>query len=80
MREFVSAICVAGALLLIAASMMMNWSFWTGQGADASNARVFGAVSLGIDGFKATLPLVIFWASGPDQRRRSEVRWPRAFR
>jgi hypothetical protein len=61
MREFVSAICAVGALLLIAASMMMNWSFWTGQGAEALNAQVFGAVSLGIDGFKATLPLVIYW-------------------
>src|SRR5580700_9333498 len=63
MRALISAICVAGALLLTAASMFMNWSFWAGQGgADASAAQVLGAVSIGIDVFKASLPLVIAWA------------------
>ena len=28
MRVFVSAMCMVGALILIAASMFMNWSFW----------------------------------------------------
>ena len=51
-----------GALLLTAASMFMNWSFWTGQGGDASSSQVLGAVSIGIDVFKASLPLVIAWA------------------
>ncbi len=59
MRGLISGICVAGALLLTAASMFMNWSFWTGQGGDASASQVLGAVSIGIDVFKATLPLVI---------------------
>ena len=68
MRVLVSAICTAGALLLIAASMLMNWLFWTGQGADTSMARMLGFVSIGIDGFKASLPLVIAWAW--DQRIR----------
>ncbi len=58
MRGLISGICVAGALLLTAASMFMNWSFWTGQGGDASSSQVLGAVSIGIDVFKATLPLV----------------------
>jgi hypothetical protein len=62
MRGLISGICVAGALLLTAASMFMNWSFWTGQGGDASSSQVLGAVSIGIDVFKATLPLVIAWA------------------
>jgi hypothetical protein len=62
MRGLISATCVAGALLLAAASMFMNWSFWTGQGADASTSQVLGAVSIGIDVFKASLPLVIAWA------------------
>jgi hypothetical protein len=53
---------VTGALLLTAASMFMNWSFWTGQGGDASSSQVLGAVSIGIDVFKASLPLVIAWA------------------
>jgi hypothetical protein len=48
--------------MLTAASMFMNWLFWTGQGADASAAQVLGAVSIGIDVFKASLPLVIAWA------------------
>jgi hypothetical protein len=62
MRGLISGICVAGALLLTAALMFMNWSFWAGQGADASAAQVLGAVSIGIDVFKASLPLVIAWA------------------
>ena len=62
MRGLISGICAAGALLLTAASMFMNWSFWTGQGGDASSSQVLGAVSIGIDVFKATLPLVIAWA------------------
>ena len=62
MRGLISGICVLGALLLAAASMFMNWSFWTGQGADASTAQVLGAVSIGVDVFKASLPLVIAWA------------------
>ena len=69
MRVLVSMICMAAALLLIAASMLMNWIFWTGQGADASMARGMGAVSIGIDGFKVSLPLVIAWAW--DQRIRA---------
>ena len=63
MRWFVAAICVAGALLLSGASMLMNWLFWTGQGADVSTARVLGIVSIGFDGFKSCLPLVIGWAA-----------------
>jgi len=62
MRLLISAVCLGGALLLIAASMLMNWSFWTWQGTDALNGRIFGTVSLGIDVFKCTLPLVIAWA------------------
>ena len=42
--------------------MFMNWSFWTGQGGDASASQVLGAVSIGIDVFKASLPLVVAWA------------------
>ena len=62
MRWVASAIGVSAALLLIAASIVMNWTFWTGQGADVTTARVLGAVSIGIDAFKAILPLVIAWA------------------
>lgn len=62
MRWLISAIGVAGALLLIAASMTMNWSFWTEQGANAPTANILGAVSIGIDVFKAILPLVVAWA------------------
>jgi hypothetical protein len=62
MCALISGICVLGALLLTAASMFMNWSFWTGQGPETSAAQVLGAVSIGIDVFKASLPLVIAWA------------------
>jgi hypothetical protein len=62
MRALISGICVLGALLLTAASMFMNWSFWTGQGADRWASQVLGVVSIGIDAFKASLPLVIAWA------------------
>jgi len=59
MRWLISAICTAGALVLIATSMAMNWSFWSGQGTAASTGLELGAVSIGIDVFKTTLPLVI---------------------
>ena len=62
MRVMVSAFCMAAALLLIAASIAMNWSFWAGQGSDDRSAQILGAVSIGIDVFKAVLPLVIAWA------------------
>jgi hypothetical protein len=62
MRALISGICVLGALLLTAASMFMNWSFWTEQGADTWASQVLGVVSIGIDAFKASLPLVIAWA------------------
>lgn len=64
MRRIVSAVCVLAASLLIAASMAMNWSFWTGQGSDPATALVLGVVSIGIDGFKASLPLIIAWSWG----------------
>ena len=72
MRLLISAVCLGGALLLIAASMLMNWSFWTWQGTDALNGRIFGTVSLGIDVFKCTLPLVIAWAWAQHFRRQIE--------
>lgn len=59
MRAVLTAIIGLGALLLIAASMAMNWLFWTGQGTDSTSGHVLGAVSIGIDLFKATLPLLI---------------------
>ena len=62
MRWVVSGLCLVGALLLIAASILMNWTFWTGQGADAQSSRALGVVSIGVDIFKATLPLIIAWA------------------
>lgn len=42
--------------------MFMNWSYWTGQGSDVTTSNVLGCVSIGIDVFKATLPLVLGWA------------------
>lgn len=68
MRWIVAALCLAGALLLIAASMIMNWTFWTGQGPDEASARVLGAVSIGIDVFKPILPIII--AASWVQRQR----------
>ena len=62
MRWVVSGLFVVAALLLIAASILMNWTFWTGQGADAQSSRALGVVSIGVDIFKATLPLIIAWA------------------
>lgn len=62
MRRLVATLGIFGALLLIAASMLMNWTFWTGQGADKQTSQVLGAVSIGIDVFKALLPLIIAWA------------------
>jgi len=62
MRWIVSISCVAGALLFIAASMLMNWSFWSGQGTDEKSGQTLGAVSIGVDIFKDTLPLIIGWA------------------
>jgi hypothetical protein len=69
-RRLVSAICALAALLLIAASMGMNYVFWSGQGADEWTGRVLGAVSIGIDGFKAALPLIIAWAAADAEPRR----------
>jgi hypothetical protein len=63
MRVAVSVLCLLAALLLSGASMAMNWSFWIGQGVDVGTARLLGAVSIAVDVFKATLPLVIAWAS-----------------
>ena len=62
MHRLITGVCLAGALLLTAASIYMNWSFWIGQGGDAPSSQVLGAVSIGIDVFKASLPLVIAWA------------------
>ncbi len=61
-RWLIALLCGSGALALVAASMFMNFTFWSGQGTDVPTARVLGAVSIGIDVFKATLPLVIAWA------------------
>ena len=66
MRIVVASICVVGAGLLIAASMAMNWTFWTGQGPDEASARVLGAVSIGVDVFKPMLPIIVAasWLQG----------------
>lgn len=64
MRRLVATIAVFGALLLIAASAVMNWSFWTGQGPDKPTSHVLGAVSIGVDIFKALLPLIVAWSWG----------------
>ena len=40
----------------------MNWTYWSGQGADLQSGKVLGAVSIGADIFKAVTPLVISWA------------------
>ena len=89
MRWIVSISCVAGALLFIAASMLMNWSFWSGQGTDEKSGQTLGAVSIGVDIFKDTLPLIIGWALRERhrfgalvgivfmRRRRRSVRTPR---
>lgn len=73
MRWIVAALCLAGAALLIGASMIMNWTFWSGQESDAQTAQVLGAVSIGVDIFKATLPLVIAWAAGARHRLGAAV-------
>lgn len=51
-------VCSVGALLLIAMSMAMNWTFWRGQGADATQGLIFASVSVSIDLFKSCLPLI----------------------
>ena len=61
-RWLIALLCGSGALALIAASMFMNFTFWSGQGTDVPTARVLGAVSIVIDVFKAGLPLIIAWA------------------
>ncbi len=62
MRVIVAIILLVAALIAVAASMGMNWSFWTAQGVDERTSRVLGAVSVMVDIFKATLPIVIAWA------------------
>lgn len=62
MRLVVAGLLFVAALMAIAASMGMNWTFWTAQGVDQDTSRVLGAVSVMVDIFKATLPLVIAWA------------------
>ena len=62
MRIIVAVVLFLAALLAIAASMGMNWAFWTAQGANAEMSRVLGAVSITVDIFKAVLPMVIVWA------------------
>ena len=68
MRLLVTAVVGAAAVLLILASLDMNYAFWAQQAADVATARVLGAVSVAIDLFKATLPLIIGWA-GDDRRQ-----------
>ncbi len=59
MRWIVVVFCTLAALALIGASMMLNWWFWSGQGPDPTTGFVLGVVSLGVDTFKAMLPLII---------------------
>lgn len=59
MRWIVVVFCTAAALALIGASMMLNWCFWNALGPDPMTGVTFGVISLGIDTFKASLPLII---------------------
>jgi hypothetical protein len=68
LRLLVTAVVGVAAVLLILASLDMNYTFWARQAADVATARVLGAVSIAIDLFKATLPLIIGWA-GHDRRQ-----------
>ena len=92
MRVLISGICVAGALLLTAASMFMNWSFWTGQGGDASSSQEEGVqtsivvlfailVELGsaFGLFLALLPMRGF-AGWPRHSGLMQPRWYRPWR
>ncbi len=62
MRWIIAAIGLVAAALLFAASVSMNWSFWTAQATDAASAHSLGAVSIGLDLFKTMLPVVIAWS------------------
>jgi len=59
MPQLNASILTVAALLLIAASMALNWSYWTAQATAGLAAQIFGAVSLAADAFKAGLPFVI---------------------
>lgn len=59
MRWIIVAVCRLAAIALIAASMMLNWWFWRGQGPDEATGLILGTISLGVDAFKSTLPILI---------------------
>lgn len=61
-------VCTSGALLLMATSINMNWTYWHGQGADPTQALTFASVSVGVDIFKCCLPLIA-------DRARVERNW-----
>lgn len=62
MRRVVAGLLLVAALAAIAASMGMNWTFWTAQGVSSGTSRVMGAISVMADIFKAALPMAIAWA------------------
>ena len=73
MSRLNSSILALAALLLVGASMALNWSFWTAQATSALAAQIFGAVSLAIDAFKAGLPFVIRKAASGKQRKAAAL-------
>ena len=73
MRHVATFLLYAAALLAIAASVGMNWTFWTAQGVDVATSRVLGSVSVMVDVFKATLPMAIAWAWAERRRVASSI-------
>ena len=62
MRHLISGIGILAALILIAASGFMNFTFWQTQGQTAREADLLGSVSVAFDIFKSLLPTYIAWA------------------
>ena len=62
MRIALTVAGLAAALVLIAASCAMNYTYWHTQGQTAQEGLILGGVSVAVDVLKAMLPLLIVLA------------------
>ena len=62
MRFLVVVVTTGATLAFIAASGLMNWVFMTSLGKSEFEQQIFGAVSVAVSAFIASLPTLILWA------------------
>jgi hypothetical protein len=61
MRWLILILCLAAALILIAASSLMNWVFMVSLGKSAFEQEILGGVSVSVSLFVALLPTLMVW-------------------